>query len=110
MPQPPTLYDLLEVSPHASTSVIRAAYRCLAQSAHPDKHRGDGHASERQTQINGAYAVLSDPLRRRRYDEASGLQPAFVERRRCDGAPLNSAGASAMLVKNVRAFAFRRLV
>lgn len=110
MPHPPTLYDLLEVSPHASPSVIRAAYRCLAQSAHPDKHWGDGQASERQAQINGAYAVLSDPLKRRRYDQGLGLQPAFVERRRCDGAPLNSAGASAILAKSVRAFAFRPLV
>jgi DnaJ-class molecular chaperone len=104
------LYDLLEVSPHASPSVIRAAYRCLAQSAHPDKHWGDGQASERQAHINGAYAVLSDTVRRRRYDQTLGLQPAFVERRRCDGAPLNSAGADAFHKQDVRAFAFRPLV
>lgn len=109
MPHSPTLYDLLEVSPHASPSVIRAAYRCLAQSAHPDKHWGDGQASERQAHINGAYAVLSDPVRRRRYDQTLGLQPAFVERRWCDGAPLNSAGAGASHKQDVRAFAFRPL-
>lgn len=110
MPQPTTLYDMLEVSPHASPSVIRAAYRCLAQSAHPDKHWGDGQASERQAQINGAYAVLSDPLRRRRYDQGLDLQPAFVERRRCDGAPLSSAGAGTIQKQGVRAFAFRPLI
>jgi len=110
MPQPYSLYDLLEVSPHASASVIRAAYRCLAQSAHPDKNWGDGQASERQVRINGAYAVLSDPLKRRRYDLTLGFQPAFTERRRCDGGPLGSTGAGALRTQDVRAFAFRPLV
>ena len=109
MPHPPTLYDLLEVSPHARPSIIRAAYRCLAQSAHPDKHWGDGQASERQAQINGAYAVLSDPQKRRLYDQTLGLQPAYTERRQRDGAPLSPAGMSTQPTQSVRAFAFRPL-
>jgi len=109
MSHPPTLYDLLEVSPHARPSVIRAAYRCLAQSVHPDKHWGDGEASERLSQINGAYAVLSDPQKRRRYDQTLGLQPQFVERRQGDDTPQSNAGAVIQQVHTVRAFAFRPL-
>lgn len=109
MPQPPSLYDLLEISPHARPSVIRAAYRCLAQSAHPDKHRGDDQASERQAQVNAAYAVLSDPQKRQRYDRTLGLPPAFVERRLCDGAPLTFVREDDQQTQNVRTFAFRPL-
>lgn len=76
-----TLYDILEVSPHASTQVIRAAYRCLAQANHPDKHPGTAAAIERQAQINDAYAILSDARRRQRYDQAMGMQDQRVERR-----------------------------
>ena len=110
MPHSPTLYDLLEVSPRASTQVIRAAYRCLAQTAHPDKHLGDGVASERQAQINGAYAVLSDPMRRQLYDRTMGLQQPFVERRSGDSTPLGSATEGVNQVPIFRAFAFRPLV
>ena len=110
MPHSPTLYDLLEVSPHASPSVIRAAYRCLAQSAHPDKHWGDGQASERQAQINGAYAVLSDPMRRQLYDRTMGLQQPFVERRSGDSTPLGPATEGVNQVPIFRAFAFRPLI
>lgn len=76
-----TLYELLEVSPHASAQVIRAAYRCLTQSSHPDKNPGAVAAIERQTLLNQAYAVLSDPRKRWRYDQTMGLQDHWVERR-----------------------------
>lgn len=76
-----TLYELLEVSPHASAQVIRAAYRCLTQSNHPDKNPGTVAAVERQAQLNNAYAVLSDPRKRRRYDQTTGLPDHWVERR-----------------------------
>ena len=76
-----TLYETLEVSPHASAAVIRAAYRCLAQFNHPDKKSGSDAASERQTQINQAYSVLSDPEKRRRYDQTIALQERLNERR-----------------------------
>jgi DnaJ-class molecular chaperone len=67
MPQP-TLYETLEVSPQASPSVIRAAYRCLAQHHHPDKHPNSDDAGQRLAQINFAYSVLADPVKRRRQD------------------------------------------
>jgi curved DNA-binding protein CbpA len=59
------LYAVLEVSPGATAGEIRAAFRRLARRHHPDL----GSASPaRMVVINRAYAVLSDPERRRRYD------------------------------------------
>ena len=63
-----TYYDLLEVSPKASSSVIASAYRALSQKYHPDKNGGDGAASEMMSKINVAYAVLSDTDQRKQYD------------------------------------------
>jgi DnaJ-class molecular chaperone len=73
-------YEALEVSPHASHAVIRAAYRCLAQIHHPDKNRDCDHAGQRLMIINCAHSVLSDPATRRSYDLSHGLL-SFVERR-----------------------------
>ena len=102
-----TLYELLEVSPHSSVQVIRAAYRCLTQSNHPDKNPGAAAAIERQAQLNHAYAVLSDPRKRRRYDQTMGLQDHRVERRGSMAAKQGrtpSGGASEAVS---RAFVFR---
>jgi curved DNA-binding protein CbpA len=105
-----TLYDLLEVSPHASLRVIRAAYRCLAQCSHPDKHAGAPEAMVQQSRFNDAYAVLSDPDRRARYDQSIGLNVRLMERR----APLGTAPVQASLKPELdrvmRAFAFRPLI
>ena len=67
----PNLYDLLEVSSAASPEVIRAAYRALMEKYHPDKHPEHRHAwaEEISRQLNQAYAVLSNPQKRRRYDQ-----------------------------------------
>lgn len=63
-----TLYEILEVSPNASSAVIKAAYHCLAQRYHPDKNPNDPDATARMSSISHAYAVLSDPLQRAQYD------------------------------------------
>ena len=60
-------YEILQVSPNAEPSVITAAYRRLAQTYHPDTTK-DTVASARMTNINEAYTVLSDPIRRAAYD------------------------------------------
>lgn len=74
-------YDNLQVTRTASTEVIRASYRVLSQKYHPDKH-GTNHSSEHRMKIiNQAYAVLSDPEKRRLHDawiaqaEAVHLEP-----------------------------------
>jgi DnaJ-class molecular chaperone len=79
-----SFYDVLEVSPQACPQVIRAAFRCLTQCNHPDKQVDAQASSERQVQINVAYAVLSDPARRRRYDQDLATQPGLIDRRAGD--------------------------
>jgi len=69
-------YELLQVSPIASDEVIRASYRALAQRCHPDKCPGDPNAEDRFKRINEAYRVLSDPVLRRQYDDATLLNAA----------------------------------
>jgi molecular chaperone DnaJ len=61
-------YDILDVPRDADAKAIKAAYRKLALEYHPDRNPGDTQAEERFKQINEAYAVLSDPERRSRYD------------------------------------------
>jgi len=60
-------YEVLGVSRTASQEEIQRAYRKLARSNHPDVNK-DPAAEERFKDISEAYAVLSDPATRRRYD------------------------------------------
>lgn len=104
-----TLYDTLEVSPRACPQVIRAAYRCLAQFNHPDKKAGSNAASERLAQINYAYAILSDPEKRDRYDQTIKLQERFNERRGVDAPAQGGPGTSGTTPQAERPFVFRPL-
>jgi len=61
-------YAILGVSPSAEDIVIRAAYKALAQRYHPDRAGGpQENMTLRMAEINEAYAVLSDPEKRREY-------------------------------------------
>lgn len=71
-----SLYDVLKVTPDAPFGVIRAAYRSLSQRAHPDLHGGDDASVAHMTELNNAYATLSDPARRRAHD--AELEYAFA--------------------------------
>lgn len=62
-------YDVLGVSRSASDGDIKSAYRKLAKTYHPDKNAGDEKAAERFKEIGEAYAVLSDPEKRKLYDQ-----------------------------------------
>lgn len=67
-----THYDVLGVAPHASPVAIRAAYHRAAREHHPDLRSHPD--SSRMAEINEAYSVLRDPVRRRAYD-LSLLEP-----------------------------------
>jgi len=62
-------YAILGVTPDADEQAIKQAYRKLARQHHPDVNPGDPEAEERFKEINEAYQALSDPERRRKYDE-----------------------------------------
>jgi len=64
-------YATLGVLPTAEVIVIRAAYKALAQRYHPDKFNGtEEEANRRITEINEAYAILSDENKRHEYDKS----------------------------------------
>ena len=68
-------YKILGVDRKASEKDIKSAYRKLARKYHPDVNPGDKQAEEKFKEIGEAYEVLSDPEKRRRYDQfGAGFQ------------------------------------
>jgi molecular chaperone DnaJ len=75
-------YQALGVPKNASAAEIKKAYRKLAQQHHPDRNRGDRESEERFKEVSAAYDVLSDPEKRKQYDQvrdmaASGFAGGF---------------------------------
>lgn len=64
-----THYDNLKVTRNAPQEIIRAAYKTLSQKSHPDRNPGNADAARIMTIINASYEVLSDPNKRRAYDQ-----------------------------------------
>ena len=61
-------YEVLGVSRSADESELKSAYRKIALKFHPDRNPDDPEAEERFKEASEAYAVLSDPEKRRAYD------------------------------------------
>ena len=64
-------YETLGVDKDATDAAIKAAYRKQARKHHPDRHGGD---SSQMQEVNKAYEVLSDPERRKQYDETGATE------------------------------------
>lgn len=85
-------YTVLGVSKTASADEIKKAYRKLARDLHPDVNPGDKKSEERFKDVSAAYDLLSDPVKKGKYDrgeiDASGAEKArhHHQRSRAGGA------------------------
>ena len=77
-------YDILEVDKGASDDQIKQSFRSLARKYHPDKNPDDEDAETRFKEIQEAYAILSNPEERRKYDVFGHERPG--------GSPFGSRG------------------
>ena len=62
-------YEVLGVSKDADDAALKKAYRVLAKKYHPDMNPGDAEAEKKFKEASEAYAILSDPEKRRQYDQ-----------------------------------------
>src|SRR5438067_10151239 len=76
-------YEILGVKKSASAEEIRKAFRKLARKYHPDVNPGDKKAEERFKELSEANDVLSDPKKRKIYDQvgfySDNIDPATAE-------------------------------
>jgi len=72
-------YEILGVPRSANEKELKAAYRKLARKYHPDVNPGDKSAEEKFKEVSGAFAVLSDPDKRSKYDRGGhdAFEPGF---------------------------------
>jgi len=62
-------YEVLGISRNAAADEIKSAYRRLARRYHPDVNPNDPTAEEKFKEVGSAYAILSDPAKRARFDQ-----------------------------------------
>lgn len=62
-------YEVLGVDKNADDAALKKAYRVLAKKYHPDTNPGDAEAERKFKEASEAYAVLSDPEKRKQYDQ-----------------------------------------
>lgn len=62
-------YEVLGVDKNADEATLKKAYRALAKKYHPDSNPGDQEAEKKFKEASEAYAVLSDPEKKRQYDQ-----------------------------------------
>jgi len=62
-------YEVLGVGKDADDAALKKAYRAIAKKYHPDVNPGDAEAEKKFKEASEAYAILSDPEKRRQYDQ-----------------------------------------
>lgn len=62
-------YEVLGIDKNADDAAIKKAYRALAKKYHPDMNPGDAEAEKKFKEASEAYAILSDPEKKKQYDQ-----------------------------------------
>lgn len=62
-------YEVLGIEKNADDAAIKKAYRALAKKYHPDMNPGDAESEKKFKEASEAYAVLSDPEKKKQYDQ-----------------------------------------
>lgn len=78
-------YSVLGVKPTASLDEIKAAWRALAKSLHPDRNQSDPNAHLRFAEVGQAYQLLRDPDRRQRFDQERRMAEENRRREQASG-------------------------
>ncbi len=87
-------YEILRIEPSASATEIKEAYRKLAFRYHPDRNKAGQDASRKMKEINEAYAILSDPIKRREYDIPRGYRGRVPKFEKGSKVKISSSSAS----------------
>jgi curved DNA-binding protein CbpA len=73
------LYKLMGIAPNATEKEINEAYRKLAFIFHPDRNMGSPESNQMMREINEAYAILSNPAKRKEYDLPLGYHAVVAK-------------------------------
>ena len=77
----PNYWSLLGVSPDCDSNELKSAFRKEARKWHPDLNKNDVNAEERFKLINEAYAILSDPKKRKEWEKKNNKSQDIFENR-----------------------------
>lgn len=74
-------YEILETNPSASDQEIKRCYRRLVMKYHPDRNPGNVFAENHFREIQEAYELLSDPLKRLQYNNDRWYTPGYSQKK-----------------------------